>query len=136
MVASEEENLSSRVMEITSGEGARIIFDPVAGPMLAELAAAAAPYGTIFEYGALHSGETVYPLMPMLAKSLTVTGYQVLDYVREPVSLERARQSIVTGIETGALKPEIDRIFPLEEIVAAHRYMESNSQCGKIVVTV
>ncbi len=136
VVASEEENLSSRVMEITSGEGARIIFDPVAGPMLAELAAAAAPYGTIFEYGALHSGETVYPLMPMLAKSLTVTGYQVLDYVREPVRLERARQSIVTGIETGALKPEIDRIFPLEEIVAAHRYMESNSQCGKIVVTV
>ena len=35
----------------------------------------------------------------------------------------------------GALKPIVDRTFPLEEIVDAHRYMESNVQMGKIVVT-
>ncbi len=136
VIASEEEDLSTRVMEMTEGEGARIVFDPIAGPMLNELAAAAAPYGTIYEYGALHPGETVYPLMPMLAKSLTITGYQVLDYVREPARLQRARRSIFAGLESGALKPIIDRTFPLDEIVAAHRYMESNNQCGKIVVTV
>ena len=136
VIASEEEDLPARVMEITAGEGARLVFDPVAGPMLAELAAAAAPYGTIYEYGALHPGETLYPLMPMLAKSLTITGYQVLDYVREPARLERARKSIFAGLESGALKPVIDRTFPLDEIAEAHRYMESNVQCGKIVVTV
>ncbi len=136
VIASEEERLSSQVMEITSGKGARVVFDPIAGPMLSELAAAAASYGTIYEYGALHPDETVYPLMPILAKSLTITGYQVLEYVRDSVRLERARRSIVTGLETGALKPVIDRTFPLEEIITAHRYMESNSQCGKIVVTV
>jgi NADPH:quinone reductase-like Zn-dependent oxidoreductase len=32
--------------------------------------------------------------------------------------------------------PRIDRTFPLSEIVEAHRYMESNAQIGKIVVTV
>ena len=37
---------------------------------------------------------------------------------------------------SGALKPVIDREFPLEQIVAAHRHMESNTQCGKIVITV
>ncbi len=136
VVASDEENLPSRVMELTNGKGVRIIFDPIAGPILFDLAAAAAPYGTIYEYGALHPNETVYPLMTMLAKSLTVTGYQVLDYVREPARLERARRSIITGLETGSLKPVIDRTFPLKEIVTAHRYMESNNQCGKIVVTV
>ena len=35
----------------------------------------------------------------------------------------------------GTLTPIVDRIFPLEEIVDAHRYMESNMQRGKIVVT-
>ena len=36
---------------------------------------------------------------------------------------------------SGALKPIIDRTFPLEQIVDAHRYMESNVRRGKIVVT-
>jgi NADPH:quinone reductase-like Zn-dependent oxidoreductase len=33
-------------------------------------------------------------------------------------------------------KPRIDRVFPLAQIVEVHRYMESNEQIGKIVVTV
>jgi NADPH:quinone reductase-like Zn-dependent oxidoreductase len=136
VIASAEEDLPARVMDITAGGGARLIFDPVAGPLLTALTAAAAPYGTIFEYGALDPGETIYPLMPMLAKSLTITGYQVLDYVRAAERLTRARDYIFAGLGAGTLVPVIDRIFPLEQIVAAHRHMESNSQCGKIVVTV
>ncbi len=136
VVATEEEDLPARVMEITGGAGARVIFDPVAGPLLTTLCGACAPYGTIYEYGALHPGETVYPLMSMLAKSLTITGYQVLDFVRDEARFAAARDDIFAGLESGALKPVIDREFPLEEIADAHRYMESNAQCGKIVVTV
>ncbi len=136
VVATEEEDLPARVMEITGGAGARVIFDPVAGPLLTTLCGACAPYGTIYEYGALHPGETVYPLMPMLAKSLTITGYQVLDFVRDEARFAAARDDIFAGLESGALKPVIDREFPLEEIAEAHRYMESNAQCGKIVVIV
>jgi NADPH:quinone reductase-like Zn-dependent oxidoreductase len=36
----------------------------------------------------------------------------------------------------GVVKPRIDRVFPFAQIVEAHRYMESNEQIGKIVVTV
>ena len=136
VVATEEEDLPARVMEITGGAGARVAFDPVAGPLLTTLCGAAAPYGTIYEYGALHPGETVYPLMPMLAKSLTIVGYQVLDFVRDEARFAAARDAIFAGLESGAFRPVIDRAFPLEEIAAAHRYMESNAQCGKIVVTV
>jgi NADPH2:quinone reductase len=136
IVATEEEDLAARVMEITDGGGARIALDPIAGPMLTALCAAAAPHGTIFEYGALHSGETVYPLMPMLAKSLTIVGYQVLDFVLDPERFSAARDYIFSGLESGALAPVIDRTFPLDQIVEAHRHMESNTQCGKIVVTV
>ncbi|PPR22955.1 MAG: Quinone oxidoreductase 1 [Alphaproteobacteria bacterium MarineAlpha10_Bin1] len=136
IVATEEEDLAARVMEITDGAGARIALDPIAGPMLKVLCAAAAPHGTIFEYGALHPSETVYPLMPMLAKSLTIVGYQVLDFVLDPERFSAARDYIFSGLESGALAPVIDRTFPLEQIVEAHRHMESNTQCGKIVVTV
>jgi NADPH:quinone reductase-like Zn-dependent oxidoreductase len=39
-------------------------------------------------------------------------------------------------VAAGNFKPRIDRVFPLAQIVEAHRYMESNQQIGKIVVTV
>jgi len=136
VIATEEEDLPARVMEITHGDGARITLDPIAGPLLTSLCAAAAHHGTIFEYGALHPGKTDYPLMPMLAKSLTITGYQVLEFVQDPERLSAGRDYIFAGIDSGALLPVIDRTFPLEQIVEAHRYMESNTQCGKIVVTV
>ena len=136
VVATDEEDVPARVMQITDDAGARVVFDPIAGPLLTTLCGAAAPYGTIYEYGALHPGETVYPLMPMLAKSLTITGYQVLDFVRDAERFAAGRDYLFAGLESGALKPVIDREFPLDRIVDAHRHMESNTQCGKIVVTV
>ena len=136
VIATEEEDLPARVMEITGGAGARVVFDPVAGPLLTTLCAACAEHGTIYEYGALHPGETLYPLMPMLARSLTIVGYQVLDFVQDAGRFAAARDFIFAGVADGALVPAIDRRFPLERIADAHRYMESNAQCGKIVVTV
>lgn len=135
-VIATEEDLPARVMEITGGAGARVVFDPVAGPLLTTLCAACAEHGTIYEYGALHPGETLYPLMPMLARSLTIVGYQVLDFVQDAGRFAAARDFIFAGVADGALVPAIDRRFPLERIADAHRYMESNAQCGKIVVTV
>ena len=38
-------------------------------------------------------------------------------------------------VASGALKPIIERTFPLEQIAAAHRYVETNVRRGRIVVT-
>ena len=43
---------------------------------------------------------------------------------------------VVAGLASKKLKPVIARTFPLKDIVEAHRYLESNQQIGKIVVTV
>jgi len=136
VIVTDEEDLAERAMAITSGTGASIIFDPVAGPMLESLAAAAAPRATIFEYGALAPAPTPFPLFTALAKGLTVRGYTLFEIVKDAEKLARARHYIHDALQSGKLKPVIDRTFPLDAIVEAHRYMESNRQKGKIVVTV
>ncbi|WP_447963816.1 zinc-dependent alcohol dehydrogenase family protein [Nitrospira sp. Ecomares 2.1] len=136
VIVTDEEDLVERGMALTSGKGVRLVFDPVAGPLLEQLAAVTAPGGIIFEYGALAPHPTPFPLFPALAKGLTIRGYTLFEIVKSPEMLKRGKEYIYQGLESGALKPIIDRTFPLAEIAEAHRYMVSNQQKGKIVVTV
>lgn len=137
VIATEEQDLVAEVMKLTGKKGARLVFDPVAGPTLAKLAAATKERGTIFQYGALSSEPTPLPLMEVLGKSLTVRGYLLFEITGNPKRLQKAKQFITDGLASGKLKPIIARTFAgLDSIVEAHRYLESNEQIGKIVVTV
>lgn len=136
VIVTDDEDLAARVMEITAGKGARVIFDPVAGPGLEQLAAAAAPMGHIFVYGALSTSPTPFPLFAVLHKHLTIKGYTLFEIVAQPEVRKKAQQYVFDHIVAGDFKPRIDKVFPLAQIVEAHQYMESNAQIGKIVVTV
>jgi NADPH:quinone reductase-like Zn-dependent oxidoreductase len=136
VIVTDEEDLVKRGMELTSGNGVRMVFDPIAGPLLEQLAAVTTPGGIIFEYGALAPHPTPFPLFPALAKGLTIRGYTLFEIVKNPEMLKRGKEYIYKGLESGSLKPIIDRTFPLAEIGEAHRYMVTNQQKGKIIVTV
>ncbi len=137
VIATEEQDLVAEVKKITQGKGARVVFDPVAGPTFAKLAASAADHGILLQYGVLSSEPTPLPLMDLLAKSLTVRGYVLFEITSHPQRLEACKKFILDGLSAGKLKPIISKTFTgLEQIVEAHRYLESNQQIGKIVVTV
>lgn len=136
VIATETQDLVAEVQKLTRGKGARVVFDPVGGPTIARLAAAMAPRGILFLYGALSPEPTPVPLMDLLGKSLTFRGYVLFEITSDPERLQRAKTFVIDGLASGKLKPVVARTFPLSEIVEAHRYLESNQQIGKIVVTV
>ena len=136
VIVTGEEDLVARVKEITGGKGARLIFDPVAGPGVQQLAEAAADHGILLIYGALSSDPTPFPHRPALMKLLTVRGYTLFEIVTVPDLRLTAEKYVFDHLVAGSLKPRINRTFPLSEIVESHRYMQSNQQIGKIVVTV
>ena len=136
VIATEEEDLVTRVMEITGGKGARLVFDPVAGKGVEALAKATAHGGIIFEYGSLAPEPTPFPLRTAMSRAVSIRGYILFEVVSQPEIFAEAKRYIFGHLQSGAFKPKIDKVFALAEIVEAHRYMQSNAQIGKIVVTV
>jgi NADPH2:quinone reductase len=133
VIATQEEDLPARVREITGGKGARVVFDPVGGDYVNTLAQAVATEGTIYLYGMLSGQPTSYP-MAAFGKGIALTGYTLMQ-MKTPERLETMKRYIVSRLEDGSFSPRIDRLFPFADIVDAYRYLESNVQVGKIVVT-
>jgi NADPH:quinone reductase-like Zn-dependent oxidoreductase len=110
VIVTNDEDLVSRILEITNGHGVDLIFDAVAGSLLETLAAAAASGATIFVYGSLdETTATPFPLLVALQKGLKVQGYTLFEITTNLVKLEHAKQYIYKGLESGKLLPILDR---------------------------
>ncbi len=114
----------------------RLTFDPVAGPFLQKLVAATAQGGTIFEYGALATEPTPFPLFEALAHGANVRGYVMLSLTQDPTAVEPAKKYVYDRLADGRFVPKIAKTFPFAQALEAYRYLESNQQIGKIVLTV
>lgn len=135
VIVTNEEDLVERVMDITSGQGFTIAYDPVGGAYIAQFIAAAQPCARIVNYGNLHPEPAHFPMLPILAKRLALKCHSCYDTTRDAEALARGHAYVVDRVQSGALAPVIARTFPLEQIVGAHRYMEEQTHIGKIVVT-
>ncbi|MGW1297218.1 zinc-dependent alcohol dehydrogenase family protein [Streptomyces sp. NPDC002533] len=135
VIDTENEDLLARVREITGGKGVQLAFDPVAGPGVDTLAQAITPGGRLLVYGALDPRPTPLPnaaFYPDLSTSM----FTMFRVTGTPERLRRAVAFVNAGLSDGSLTPVVDRTFDLADIADAHRYMESNAQTGKIVITV
>jgi NADPH:quinone reductase-like Zn-dependent oxidoreductase len=135
VIATREEDVAARIADITGNEGARVVLDAIGGSLFEPLTASMSRGGILVEYGGLSGESTPFPLPAVLSKTLTLRGYLVHEVICNPDWLGRAKAFILDGLAAGALRPVIARTFPFEEIVEAHRYLESNEQFGKVVVT-
>jgi NADPH:quinone reductase-like Zn-dependent oxidoreductase len=131
VIARDGGDLLEQIAEITGGR-AQVAIDAIGGPGLTEVAQAVETNGRVVVYGFLDPRPTPLPLN----WPLRVHGYDLEHMAVDPVVMGRAAQFLGEGLVSGALAPTIGRTFDFEDIADAHRYLESNDQVGKIVVTV
>jgi NADPH:quinone reductase-like Zn-dependent oxidoreductase len=83
-------------------------------------------------------------MLPILSKNLTLSGYTVFAFTGYPSmgmpqqteAVAAAKAFLVPRLADGRLKPLVSETFKLEQVVDAHRSLESNNQTGKIVLLV
>ena len=135
VVATDEVDLAEEVMRITAGKGAKVAFDPVGGPYVETLAKALGERGILFIYGGLSEQPTPYPHWQAAFKGLSLRGWVASEIWNHPHRYANARDRILQGLASGHLKPVIAKSFAFNELAEANRYLESNQQVGKVVVT-
>jgi NADPH:quinone reductase-like Zn-dependent oxidoreductase len=136
VIVTDDSDLQAEVMRITNGAGADVVFDPVGGANFRKLISVLSFQGIAYIYGALSPEATELPVLEMIAKMVTVKAHNIGGTSGDPVSRKAAVEYVLKGLESGALKPIIDRVFAFDEMRDVHRYLEQNGQFGKIVVSV
>jgi NADPH2:quinone reductase len=133
-----EDDFVKAIKAATGGRGADVILDMVGGDYIARNVSAAAPDGRIVMIAFLAGPVAEINFARVMVKRLTLTGSTLRPRsVSEKAAIARAlRETVWPMIETGRLKPVLDRTFPLDDAAEAHARMESSAHIGKIVLTV
>ncbi|MEM9836299.1 MAG: NAD(P)H-quinone oxidoreductase [Bacteroidota bacterium] len=133
------EDFAAAVLEETGGQGVNLILDFVGAPYLAQNLQALAMEGRMISLAAL-GGATVekVSLAPLLLKRLQLTGTTLRS--RSKAYKEQLtsdfREQVWPHFANRSIRPVVDTIYDWEEVQSAHRYMASNANLGKIVLTI
>lgn len=126
------ENVVERVKEITNRNGIdRVIEVDFAANFDTNLKILKRN-GTIATYASDSQTTPSIPIYSLIYKNLTV--HYVLVYAMSEAAHQQAAKDITTCLEAGVLKHIIAKRYPLEEIAAAHEFLESGSAIGNVIV--
>jgi NADPH:quinone reductase-like Zn-dependent oxidoreductase len=135
VIATDEEVLDERILEITGGRGVDLVYDPIAGDFNRRYVEALAEGAKVFIYGFLNGEpKLTYSLTPIVRRGATIEPYVANRCVEDPRLREEAKLFLQLAWEARRLRPLVDRVFPLEQAAEAYAYMRSGRQVGKIVL--
>jgi NADPH:quinone reductase-like Zn-dependent oxidoreductase len=130
VIATDHDDIVSALRRHTDGMGADIVLDLVRGPGQQDLVDAARPGATLVVAGFLDSRPTPFPG----GAPLTIFSYRSFEHTLDEIVVKRMAAFLDAGVRLGTLRPTIDTVLPLEEIVEAHRRLERGVHSGKVVV--
>ena len=125
------------VQDWTAGAGVDVILDLVGGNYLSANLDALASRGRLICVGTMAGAKSEIDLGLIMRKRAAIIGTMLRGRsIEEKAEATRLfASSVLPLVSRGAIRPVIDRVYPVDEIRAAHERMESNVGFGKIVLT-
>jgi len=124
------------VMDDTDRAGANVILDLVGGPYFPESLNALAVKGRMILVGLTAGRSANFELGKALFKRATIIGTVLRGRSTEEkaTAVQKFVDEVIPLLASGAVKPNVDRVFPAAEVAEAHRYLESNESFGKVIL--
>lgn len=132
----ETENFAEIIKEKTGGKGVDVILDLIGASVFEMNLESLALKGRLILVGLVGGRSAEFNLGSALTKRLKIFGTVLRSRSAEEKAeaTKRFIEEVLPLLESGKVKPNIDKIFPLEEIQKAHEYVESNESFGKVVL--
>jgi NADPH:quinone reductase-like Zn-dependent oxidoreductase len=144
------QDVLAEVRRLTGGRGVDIVLDAVGGRSFRDSYRCLAPLGRLMVFGmSSFAASTRRRLLPILRGLLATPRFHPLSLINRnrgvfglnighlwsETSLLRGMLEEIVGLASaGTFRPVVDRAFPLEEVGAAHAYLQEHRNFGKVVV--
>ena len=114
------------------------MLDVIGGDYLERNIAALATKGRIIQVGVMAGKPVLFNVGALLGKRASIIGTVLRARpVEEKISIsQRFASEVLPLFDAGVLRTVIDRRYQLDDIAAAHEYMASNGNTGKIVIDI
>jgi putative PIG3 family NAD(P)H quinone oxidoreductase len=126
------------VKRFTGGRGVQVVLDMVGGDYVPRNLACLAEEGRHVSIAVQRGPTAEISLWDVMRKRLVLTGstLRARSVAFKAALADELRREVWPHLEAGAIRPVIDRVYPLAEAAEAHRRMESGDHAGKIVLEV
>jgi putative PIG3 family NAD(P)H quinone oxidoreductase len=126
----------SAVLDATDGHGVNVVLDCIGGDYLDRHLDVLALYGRLVVIGLQGGARAEIDLTRLMRKRLTITGSTLRA---RPIDekgriIEAFVRRFGPGLMTGAIRPIVDRVLPLEKVSDAHRLLAAGEIFGKLVL--
>jgi NADPH:quinone reductase-like Zn-dependent oxidoreductase len=123
-----EDDVAAAVKEATEGKGVDVVIEHVGEATWKTSLQTAGPNARIVVCGATSGPNPPAQLHRIWWKQLTIYG--------STMGTKEDFEGAYELVARGAARPIVDRIFPLEQAAAAHEYLESGQQFGKVILAI
>ena len=129
-----DEDVASRVSELTAGRGVDVAYDGVGASTFEASLASLAPFGLLASFGNASGPVPPVNLLSLRKKGVYLTRPSLGLHVAAPEDLRRGAHALFTALTDGTLEVLIGQRFRLEEARAAHESLETRLTVGSTVL--
>jgi len=129
-------DIAAEILRLTGGRGVDLSFDSVGFSIIPRYSKALARDAWIFYYGTLEQGAApALPMVDMFQKNAVFHPYSLFNYVENPEACAQGKAFVYDMLAKGKLKPNVDRVYPMEELKEAFDYLsQPREKHGKVVI--
>lgn len=128
---------AEEVGEATEGRGVDLVLELVGGSYVAEDLRCVAELGRVVVVGLLGGRSVELDLDRLLRTRVTLVGtvLRARPLEEKIAAIRVAGEFLLPRLESGEIRPVIDRVFPMRDAAEAHRRLEADANFGKVVLS-
>ncbi|HVB74994.1 MAG TPA: NAD(P)H-quinone oxidoreductase [Ktedonobacteraceae bacterium] len=132
-----DQDFATSVQRQTHGEGVHVVLDFIGAPYLEQNLQALALWGRLVFLATMGGTRGDVNLGMLMQKRISMRGVTLRTRTLEEklAVTRRFASGVLPLLANGRVKPVIEQVYPLEQIVEAHRAMGENKNFGKLIVT-